>query len=373
MMKTLQVKDCLQNLQRLGRTYDGANGELFLNWTCSGIRFQFRGTCLAVQFNALPCDESDIIPFDGTAIHRKEWPYAAVFVDDKEEPEKYFEVNRSTGDYLLFSSENEESHTITIRKMTENPKGKLSIIKFSTDGAIEKAKEDSKELKIEFIGDSITCGFGNSTNEKDRLFFSVDENGWMSHAAIAARKLHAEFSMISYSGIAVTKGIGAFQWDTPSMVELYPYTDRLVEETLGTKESFQQWNFKQHKPDVIVLNLGTNDATVIDLNGDIPRGVKQFEEEYYHFLSLIREKNGATPWIICALGSMDYYLFDNIQKVVKQFSTEKHDQKISCFKYGRIRLTDGLGACGHPNLITQKRMGNEIADYITQIMHNERV
>ncbi|MFA9463945.1 MAG: SGNH/GDSL hydrolase family protein [Velocimicrobium sp.] len=226
----------------------------------------------------------------------------------------------------------------------------------------------SKKCSIEFIGDSITCGFGNLSNERDRLFFSEDENGWMSHAAIAARKLDAEFSIISYSGIAITKGIEHSKWEMPSMEDLYPYTDRLIEEKHGVKDSFKKWDFKQNTPDVIVLNLGTNDATVIELNEEISLGIERFEKEYYQFLKMLREKNGTKPWIICSLGSMDYYLYDNIKKVAELFSKINGDSKIRCFKYDRIRYTDGLGACSHPNIMTHSRMGNQIADYITKLL-----
>lgn len=368
-MNVLNLKDCSEKMQRLGRIFDGENGEVFMNWTCSGLRFRFKGTCLIGELNALAGEEIDINPLDGTTSSRKTWPYIAVFVDDKEESVRYFEINESEKNYLLFSSEKEESHTITIRKITENPKGKLCIRKLLTDGMIEKIEEDNKKLSIEFIGDSITCGFGNLSNERDRLFFSADENGWLSHAAIAARKLSADFSIISYSGIAITKGLGNIEWPAPSMTDLYPYTDRLMEEKHGVEEAFLKWDFEQFKPEVIVLNLGTNDATIIDLNEDILDGTEKFEEDYYKFLKMIREKNGNQPWIICALGSMDYFLFDHISKVAERFKRENKDQRIRCFKYGRIRLKDGYGACGHPNVITQKRMGNEIAEYINELLH----
>jgi len=367
-MKKLDIKECINNLQRLGRTYDGQNNEIFMNWTCSGVSFRFKGTYLVAEMKALSGKEIDRNIFDGSINSRNTWPFAAVFLDDKEEPEKYFEINDASKNYLIFFSEKEEIHNITIRKMTENPKGKLAINGFFTDGIIEKIEEDHKKLNIEFIGDSITCGFGSQSNQRDRLFYSVDENGWLSHAAVAARKLNAEFSIIAYSGISITKGLGNIEWQAPNMTDLYPYTDRLIEEEYGKKDSFEEWEFNKPKPDVIVLNLGTNDATVIDFNGDILNGIQKFEEEYYQFIEMLREKNGEEPWIICALGSMDYYLFDNIQKVTERFSREKEDSKIKCFKYGRIRVTDGYGACGHPNSITQERMGNEIADYISKLV-----
>lgn len=368
MTNELNLDDCKQQLLRLGRTYDGPNKEIYMNWTCSGIRFQFRGTYLIVEMNALPGEEEERNPFNGSVSKRETWPYVAVFVDDNDEPDRYFEVKDTSVRYFILSGEKEETHNITIRKMTENPKGKLSITRFFSDGVIEKLQEDSPRMNIEFIGDSITCGFGNLSGEKDRLFYSSDENGWLSHAAIAARKLNADFSIIAYSGISITKGIGNMEWRCPSMPELYPYTDRLIEEHYGKEASFEEWNFDQWKPDVIVLNLGTNDATVIDFNMDSIRGIQKFEEDYYQFLKLIREKNGSDPWIICTLGSMDYFLYDNILKVAERFIGENKDPRVSCFKYGRIRITDGFGACGHPNRTTQLRMGNELADYISELL-----
>jgi hypothetical protein len=364
----LKIKDCCDKLQGLGRIYEGPEGELYMNWTCSGLRFKFKGTYLAAELSAMAGEELDRDPFFGTTKNRETWPFAAVFIDGKEEASRRFEINDTEKNYLLFASEKEEEHIIEIRKLTENPKGKLSIRKFLTDGTIENAEENQDKLNIEFIGDSITCGFGNSTKERDRLFFSADEDGWMSHAAIAARKLKAQFSIISYSGIAITKGKEILPWMPPSMPELYPYTDKLIEEKLGIKDSFRKWEFEKQRQDVIVLNLGTNDAAVIEFNKDIPNGIKKFEEDYYQFLKMLRTYNGKTPWIICTLGSMDYFLYDNIEKTAERFSKENDDQKIRCFKYGRIQFMDGYGACGHPNVTTQTKMGNEIAAYISELL-----
>lgn len=372
MMNIHLMKDCAAKVQRLGRTFEGPDMEIFMNWTCSGIRFAFTGTCLIAGLRAICGEEEDRSQLDGTIVKRKTWPYVAVFLDDNYEPIRYFEVNDTLQDYLLYSSEQEETHIITIRKMTENPKGKLGICNLQTDGMIDKAFDEIKKMKLEFIGDSITCGFGNMTNERDRVFYSAEENGWLSHPAIAAKKLDADFSMICYSGIPISKGIGLVNWLTPSMPELYPYTDRLMEEHCGINKQFKNWNFEHDTPDVIILNLGTNDATVIDINMDmdmdIELGIRKFEEDYYAFLQMIRDLNTNEPWIICALGSMDYFLYDNIQKVVQRYVDENHDKKIRCFKYSRIRLSDGYGACGHPGIATQTRMGNELADFILDLV-----
>lgn len=378
-MERIRISECRDKLQTLGRILPEEGGGLFCNWTCSGIKFGFRGSSLAVKIRAFPSAEQELNPVTAAFGSRETWPWIAVFVDDEEEPARYVEANKEEDVYPLLVFEDEEVHTVTIRKITENAKGKVCLKEFYGEGEIlslnglgdigstEKkgaGKTEGQRLKVEFIGDSITCGFGNMVNDANRMFYSADENGWMSYAAVAARKLQADFSVVSCSGIAVTEGIGKFAYAIPPMKYYYPYCDRMAQETEGKEENFVLWDFENHIPDVIVLNLGTNDATVIDLNGDLQEGIKKFEKDYYEFLQILRRHNGSSPWIICSLGSLDYFLYDSIQKVVGKFKEEQGDRKISCFKYGRVRVNDGLGACRHPYVTTQVRMGEELADYI---------
>lgn len=367
-MKKVKIRDCRDQLMTHGRTFDTEEG-MFCNWTCSGFSMGFRGSSLSVRIKAYPGIETDPEPM-GEPAQREVWPYLAVFLDGSEEPHRYFEAGTEDQVYLLFQSETEESHTVTVRKMTENAKGKVCLMEFFTDGELEDPQLPKPKCRIEFIGDSITCGFGNMVKDEKRGFYSVDENGWMAHGAVAARKLGAEFSVISFSGITVMKGPDDGM-TPPMMGSLYPYQDRLLEEMQGKDMDFTPWDFQRERPDVIVLNLGTNDITAIELGGDIPGGILRFEKDYYHFLEMLREKNGEEPWIICALGSLDYFLYDNIQKTVRRFSRDTGDERIRCYKYGRVRFNDGYGACHHPYVTTQVRMGEEIAEVIRPLLENK--
>ncbi len=366
-MKKIEIKDCMHHLEMLGRTYETENGLLYFNWTCSGIRFDFEGSILSIRLKAQPSAERDMDPSTGQFHDRLSHPWIAVFLDDLENPYQYFELQKENHIYLLFQSETVEKHTITIRKMTENQKGRVGIVEFLTDGIISASKKCEKKLKLEFIGDSITCGYGNMINDGNSLYYSKDQNGWMSYAAIAARKLGADFSLVSYSGITATEGLNSSKYEIPPMEYFYPYCDRLQDKIEGFAETPRQWDFNSFQPDIIILNLGTNDATVIELNEDIQAGIAKFEINYYRLLKMIREYNGKNPWIICSLGSMDYFLFDNIKKVVEKYSNENQDNRISCFKFSKIRFTDGLGACRHPYVTTQIRMGEELVEYIRNL------
>lgn len=336
----------------------------YINWTNAGLRFSYTGTCLIADLSAI-CKVEEEMDANGcpNGKRRKLWPYMAVFYDDGQEPAFVFEVGEHQNKYLLFASEAVETHVITLRKLSENNAGKVVCKGFCGDGYFEKTAQKNNQMQIEFIGDSITCGFGNMTEERDRGFYTNEENGWMSHAAIAGRLLDAEVQIISCSGITLAESLNKEIWEQPGMYSIYTYTDWFMEKELE-KPEYSEWDFTSHRKDVIVVNLGTNDSILIDICGDIEAGIQNFEQTYYRFLETIREKNGNAPWIICTLGPMDYFLYDSVGKVVKRFGAEKKDEKVRCFKYMKARVNEGYGACAHPSLLTQERMGKEIAEYI---------
>lgn len=367
-MKRLAISDCKDIIKWIGRTYtEKEQNTIFFNWTCSGMEFEFTGEYLLAKFSAYSAIEFEGMTAD--APQRVVWPWIAVFLDDAEEPIRQMEISHEKDTCLIFSSESRETHRIKIVKITENAKGKVGIRSFIAEGEMNSIHQDNQIKRyIEFIGDSITCGFGNETTQKDRSFYSGEENGWMSHAAIAARRLRADCSIISVSGITVGEGIGVIKWPIPPMNKVYRYTDCFFEDLLERKEPFTEWDFTKRTPDIIVINLGTNDSSLIAFESDYNKGEYNFECNYYAFIKNIRELNGPKPLIICALGSMDYYLYSNIEKTVERYSSEMKDTNIKCFRYGKIKFLEGLGAAGHPSRATQIRMGEELADYIIKYL-----
>lgn len=346
-----------QHMDWFGRTLETEDA-IYFNWTDSGFRFGYDGMCLFVQLAASGAIEEE------PAKNRKSkvWPVIGIFYDDAEEPAQILEVK---GDMLvsLFASLTSEYHIITVRKLTENAKGKLGCKGFLGDGRITTAPSVDCRLRMEFIGDSITCGYGNMSDERDRGFYSDEENGWYSHAAIAGRLLQADYSLISVSGITLMEGRPEWNYPVHGMETIYPYTDYLFEDSLGRHDK-TRWDFLLHPKDVVVVNLGTNDANVMDLCDGFEQGISYFECACERFLKTLRESYGADTWLIYALGPMDYFLYDNVLEAVNHYRKETDDQKILTFKYTKLRIEEGFGAAGHPSLDAQKRMGMELANFI---------
>ena len=132
------------------------------------------------------------------------------------------------------------------------------------------------------------------------------------------------------------------------------------------------WDFAKNPADIVVLNLGTNDVNPIRFSpdfGSIEAKEVWFQNRYREFIADIRKLNGPDTLIVCALGSMDYYLYDRIQAAVAQYKQATGDEKVATFKFIGINLImEGFGAMGHPSAKTQERMGHELAYHLKELV-----
>lgn len=348
-------------LNTYGRTL--VDGDvLWFDWTASTVEFTFRGTHLNASFRAEYGEEVEGLPTNPNAPRRKTWPWVAIFLDNMQEPVRRFEVSSPSETWLLFQSEEPETHRIRLTKLTENTKSFLGIAAFTMEGEILPTSQSQKK-RVEFIGDSITCGYGNLSLDAARPFYSDEEDGYLAYGPRAARMLDLEYSVVSVSGITAVRHPG---W--PGMFaieELYRYTDRVLQEKLG--QIPEEWDFDARHNDAVVLNLGTNDNHAI-LFADDPAEEASFGEKYIHFVQEIRQLNGPDTQIICALGTMNYYLWDIIVDTVRAYQAESGDRNIHTFKMKPMHPMAGIGASGHPSMATHIKMSHEIAAKLRQIL-----
>lgn len=369
-MKKITYSQAADRLQTFGRTwYDRATDTLYTNFTCGGFRLRFSGSVLAVQFRAEP----DTMVPPGAPVNaaqpsKEDWPFIAVFLDGAQEPQKKIRV-RDGETVTVFLSEAPETHTIQIVKLTENFRTALGLAGFLTDGTLLPIEREQRDV-IELIGDSITCGFGNGTSDPSHEFAAAEEDGWMTHGAIAARKLNLEPRFISVSGIATA---GAPFPDFYAMRDLYPYSDRIIQEKLAAKRGkeaeLEKYDFSAKPARFIVLNLGTNDASQIYFSPDKQRATEDFRSNYKAFVQEIRALNGPDAAIVCALGCMDYYLFDEICSIVDAIRKETGDRRLFTLKYNKMMLSGpDVGGCMHPSIYRQERMAEDLVSKLQALM-----
>lgn len=369
-MISVHDKKVLNSIFFFGRTIsDKQSGAVFFNWSGSGFEINFEGKRLDVCLQAI----ETVFPPEGIL-----WPWISVYVDDSEAPVKDIEIDKHEQLVTLFSSAVSEKHKIKLVKRIENDKGKIGVAGFEFDGELLPSEPRKSRYLLEFIGDSITCGFGNEAKQRDDLFITKEENGNLAYSAIAAKLLGADYSSICVSGIPLCKpldpqfklpvpGFPDLDFKPRAMEDSYEYTDRLYEEVCGRDSDFTAWDFSRFIPDAIIINLGTNDSYRIKASKDKAAEERHFESRYKDFIYKVRNLNGPDPVICCTLGSMDYYLFDNILRAAEGYKRETGDEKIFCFKFGGIfPFDEGYGAQAHPSVKTHYRMGKELSGMLQE-------
>lgn len=354
----------LSLIQIHGRSwFDQQTQGIWFNWTCSGFTVTFTGKTLRAKILAF----GDIIPIPG-GDPTVDYPCVGLVSEDGETLSHRLKCIGGPSWYNLFSGE-EGTHTVRIVKLSENARGKTALLALETDGELLSVQAPQRDLSIEFVGDSITCGFGNEAPDRDSLFKTHEENGWATYGAVAARELNAEFNMISVSGIAVSSSKNS-PIPMRQMDEVYEFTDVYGFERL--EKDLETWDFAHHAKDIVVVNLGTNDASPIRFYTDLATAdgeERYFSQGYRAFVEKIRALNGPNTLILCVLGPMDYYLYEVIEKTVETYRLESGDKNIRCFKLIGINpMTEGFGAASHPSSKTHLRVGKELASRIRDII-----
>jgi lysophospholipase L1-like esterase len=106
--------------------------------------------------------------------------------------------------------------------------------------------------KMEVIGDSITCGYGNEGAGPGCGFTYETENNYLAYGSVAARAVGADLHTECWSGKGVYRNRDGSTDTVPT----------LFDKAIPTEGS-STWDFAW-KPDAVVVNLGTNDFAMGD-------------------------------------------------------------------------------------------------------------
>lgn len=148
--------------------------------------------------------------------------YFTVFVDGERQEErlKISGTTRTPQSYTLTLAENlpKGDHTFEFYRQTESQKGLVTLEAVTLDGTFLKPPE--KKLIMEFIGDSITSGYGNLSAAEPVAGSPDIEDGTQAYAFLVARELNAAYSILAMQGYGLVGGWGR-EYNVP---KAYPYT-----------------------------------------------------------------------------------------------------------------------------------------------------
>lgn len=259
------------------------------------------------------------------------------------------------------------AHIVRIVKLSEAPMSTCGIRAIAVD-ADEIRPTPAKAHLVEFIGDSITCGYGVDDEDGEHHFVTGTEDVTRAYAYKTARELDVDYSMVSYSGYGILSGYTGTA-EEPNRKELLPpHYEKLgfsYGVYRGETPDHVRWNFTLRPPELIVLNLGTNDDSYCLDHADRQA---QYCAEYAKFLRLVRANN-PDAMILCVLGIMGDRLCPFVEKAVNAYSAETGDPRIACLAFTPQQKEDGYAADYHPTEKTHQKAAEKLTAEIRRIMH----
>lgn len=342
------------NVKLLGRTYSEKD-TLWTFFSGSGAAFNISAKRLDVTF------EGD----SGTPMRKDNGNAArvAVFVNGERKLDQLLLKKEQT--FTVFDGSQLVEGEVRIVKLSESANSLAGIKKISLDEDGKISPAAKKALKIEFVGDSITCGYGVDDLDRNHHFATATEDNSKTYAYKAAAALDADYSMVSVSGWGVASGYSSGNRNSDSVLpKIYEKVGFSYGNTFANKKPQSlDWDFSAFTPDFVVINLGTNDNSWTKNDA---KKVETFTKEYVAFLKQIREKN-PNAQLICTLGIMGGELFPAIEDAVSRYTAESGDQKITTLKFANQSMSDGIAADWHPSEKTHAKAAKLLTDKINQL------
>lgn len=342
----------------LGRYfYHEESTATYFGFTNSGFELVFTGKRLQAE---LVADVESVRNEDAR-------PYLAVYVDDMEKPTKIYSMDKQKDSLVLFESDQVQTVTIRVLKRSEAGQSTIGVRTLIGDSGAVLKPTAARERRLVFLGDSITCGYGNEGAVGEK-FCTRTENGCDTYAARTARYFNADSHCIAQSGIGVCSGYTTTAQPANDFLfkDLYVLTD-----TAGQRRLFMDktpYDFSQFQPDAIVLNLGKNDASYTSRAGQSAR--EQFFAAYRELLTLVREKNPRAA-LLCTLGPItspeDQALFDGLERIVQEVNAAG-DKKVFSLAFAGGTSAEGLGTDDHPSMATHIRMAETLKKKLGEIL-----
>ena len=311
--------------------------------------------------------------FEGTSLRMLAKPNSGYFMAQIDKAEPFKVAFRGERDSLvtLATALADGVHTVKLMYAIEGYEFFPEFWGFVLDEG--KKLVDAPALpsrKIEFIGNSITCGYGNEGLKKEEHFDYATENHYYSYASITARNLDAQHWVVARSGIGAYRNYNGPKTGNPesNMLAQYEHIGYALKPELRKEATFlsEKWDFNRFQPDVVCINLGTNDLSTSNYD------VKLLKQNYHKLLKTVRQHNPNAK-IVFLTGTMLYNKEMELQRqILNEVAAEAKkagDKEIHRFDMAPISGDEWYGNDWHPNVYMDEKMAGELTAYLRSLMN----
>lgn len=303
-------------------------------------RFWQPGVYISTKFIGPSCE----IVLNDEELWGKNHNYLEVIVDGKAARLQ----TKAQRDTIRIKNLSPGEHSLVICKNTEANIGYLELVGIRCKQLI---KPDAKPVrKIEFIGNSITCGTGSDLTEIPcgKGVWQDQHNAYMSYGAVTARTLNAQYHLSSVSGIGLMHSCCNMDIIMP------PVFDKI-----SMRNDTIDWNFNHYQPDVVTICLGQND------------GVQDSAAFCNNYISFIKQLRSYYPkaTIVCltspmADASLATFMKKTLTAIVSKVNTNG-DKKVTKYFFSKQYHN---GCDHHPDLAEHRLIANELTGFIKKRM-----
>lgn len=250
---------------------------------------------------------------------------------------------------VILEFDNENKHTVKLLRISEgNVPLVLQSIKIMGEAPVFLPPPPQKKLRLEFLGDSITAGYGVLASENQDKYYTCEQDSTKAYAYMTAELLDAEIRTEAQSGQGVYRNCAGAEGNQFKRI-----FDMVIREKDGYDHS--EWI-----PDVMILHCGTN---------DVPGGTD--EETMYKEAGVLIDKVRAVypnAKIIWMYGMMNDKFHDTFKKLISDKNREG-DADLYYFPVEKIsRAKNEFGAAWHPNVNASQKVSVQLAKFLETVL-----
>ncbi len=347
-MNLIRVEADNPKLRILGRM-DRTRWPLALDWTGSGVELQFRGSDLWAELEA---------PAAGPIM------WMMVLADGK--PVARFPVEPGVRFYpLVMGMDAEHSRTVTLMKetqcMPDAPEATVLLRTLRMNGEAEELKP--RDLKIEFIGDSLTSGEGSLAPRDNDEWITIWFSAYGNYSQVTCQELNAERRILSQSGYGV-----CWNWEhnpEQNMTDSYEAIAGVMKGAAAEKRGCGLPNdFSAWQPDIVCIRLLTNDGVAMRDRNSFAAEREQLKNGCLTLLRKVRKYNPKAK-IVWILPGTEFYP-ELAEEAVGQ-AREEGMAELYTFALPDYSGED-MGARYHPNAAWNRKAGLLLAEFLRSIL-----